>query len=315
MLAAYVGLSRAKLKETVLITQPFSPALFAHGPPPGPHILMRLLRGEISADSVDVEFERLQRDATESSAEKDVMRMHWQCRLCFLQGREDHTKSMEGFGVRCPADFVSQLLVQGAWARCGQCAAAARAERLSAYNLRLQAEASSSHKCQACGEELEKDRFWPVDWRSHRTRGISCKECQVTPQSARVVVPLASAAVHRCHNCTQEKRRCEFWPVDWGHRHQNISCKGCQPAEPSLRGSGQGCLPQALHQHNEAVQANAAGRVFPCRGCREEKTRDAFWPSDFNNRYLYALHCKVCRPTPPSERPRGKHQKRKSREA
>ena len=45
MLAAYVGLSRAKLKETVLITQPFSPGLFAHGPPPGPHILMRLLRG------------------------------------------------------------------------------------------------------------------------------------------------------------------------------------------------------------------------------------------------------------------------------
>eukprot|EP00973_Karenia_brevis_P060897 8469088-Karenia_brevis.AAC.1 len=43
MLAAYVGLSRAKLKETVLITQPFSPGLFAHGPPPGPHILMRLL--------------------------------------------------------------------------------------------------------------------------------------------------------------------------------------------------------------------------------------------------------------------------------
>ena len=46
MLSAYVGLSRAKVKEKVLIMQAFSPQLFGHGPPPGPHILMRLLRKE-----------------------------------------------------------------------------------------------------------------------------------------------------------------------------------------------------------------------------------------------------------------------------
>jgi len=41
-LSAYVANSRVKTKEGVLIMQPFSPGLFAHGPPPGPHILMRL---------------------------------------------------------------------------------------------------------------------------------------------------------------------------------------------------------------------------------------------------------------------------------
>eukprot|EP00973_Karenia_brevis_P032478 4478677-Karenia_brevis.AAC.1 len=71
---------------------------------------MRLLRGEISADSVDAEFESLQKEAAERSTEKDLMRMRWQCQSCFLQGREDYAKPMADFGVRCPADFVSRLL-------------------------------------------------------------------------------------------------------------------------------------------------------------------------------------------------------------
>ena len=78
-LSAYVATSRVKTKEGILIMQPFSPGLFAHGPPPGPHILMRLLRGDIEATEVDTEFERLRQRAKESSAEKDLMKMHWQC--------------------------------------------------------------------------------------------------------------------------------------------------------------------------------------------------------------------------------------------
>ena len=62
-LSAYVANSRVKTKEGILIMQPFSPGLFAHGPPPGPHILMRLLRGEILADDVDAEFDQLRREA------------------------------------------------------------------------------------------------------------------------------------------------------------------------------------------------------------------------------------------------------------
>ena len=75
MLAAYVGLSRAKIKENVLIMQAFSPALFNHGPPPGPHILMRLLRGDITEEDVDEEFKRLQAEAVARGTEKGLMRM------------------------------------------------------------------------------------------------------------------------------------------------------------------------------------------------------------------------------------------------
>ena len=65
MLAAYIGLSRVRRKEALLIAEPFSPALFCHGQPPGPEILMKVLRREITADD----------------AGKDVCRFPSQC-LC-----------------------------------------------------------------------------------------------------------------------------------------------------------------------------------------------------------------------------------------
>eukprot|EP00973_Karenia_brevis_P057433 7989889-Karenia_brevis.AAC.1 len=66
---------------------------------------MKLLRREIQPEAVDAQFERLQKEALERSAEKDLTRMRWQCQSCFLQGRDDHMKPMVDFGVRCPADF------------------------------------------------------------------------------------------------------------------------------------------------------------------------------------------------------------------
>ena len=53
MLAAYIGLSRVKTKEALLIAQAFSPGLFCHGPALGPELLMKVLRREITADEAD----------------------------------------------------------------------------------------------------------------------------------------------------------------------------------------------------------------------------------------------------------------------
>jgi len=49
-LAAYIGISRVRTKEGLLIAEPFSTALFCHGQPPGPEILMKVLRREITPD-------------------------------------------------------------------------------------------------------------------------------------------------------------------------------------------------------------------------------------------------------------------------
>ena len=48
-IAGYVSFSRAKKADKVYAIQPFSPWLFQHGSPKGPDLLMRKLRGDISA--------------------------------------------------------------------------------------------------------------------------------------------------------------------------------------------------------------------------------------------------------------------------
>ncbi len=53
MVAGYIGMSRVKRKEQLLVRQPFSPALFARGALPGPHLLMRLLRGDVDIDQAE----------------------------------------------------------------------------------------------------------------------------------------------------------------------------------------------------------------------------------------------------------------------
>lgn len=48
-----VGVSRAKVRDNLLVMQAFSPALFGHGPPLGLHILLRLLRRGLAPGQVD----------------------------------------------------------------------------------------------------------------------------------------------------------------------------------------------------------------------------------------------------------------------
>ena len=81
MLAAYIGLSRVRRKEALLIAEPFSPALFCHGQPPGPEILMKVLRWDITADD----------------AKKDI-----RCFLsqCFRLSRSANKTDVKGIIVR-----------------------------------------------------------------------------------------------------------------------------------------------------------------------------------------------------------------------
>ena len=48
-IASYIAFSRVKQMANIWILQPFSPFLFRQGAPKGPAILMRKLRGEITA--------------------------------------------------------------------------------------------------------------------------------------------------------------------------------------------------------------------------------------------------------------------------
>ena len=233
MLAAYVGLSRVKSKEALLIMQAFSPALFAHGPPPGPHILMRLLRGEVPVEEIDEEFWRLEREAKWTGAEKDLMHMRWECALCKMEGR-DYQKPMEDFGVRKEADFLGRLLPQGAWARCTACAkrrrglfgragAVAGGNTNNPVNQMRMAASPAMATCIQCDIPKRRLEFWPGDWLTHRARGIFCMECQpLHPRERR-------QKYIKCVQCGADKQRSKYWAEDLKSRHLGIRCKACRP--------------------------------------------------------------------------------------
>ena len=77
-------MSRAKVRDNLLVMQAFSPALFGHGPPPGPDILMRLLRGDLARDQVEVEFDRLLEKKKLKGCETDLLAMPWECKVLCL---------------------------------------------------------------------------------------------------------------------------------------------------------------------------------------------------------------------------------------
>ena len=79
-----VGLSRAKVRDNLLVMQAFSPALFGHGPPPGPHTLLRLLRGDLARDQVEGEFDRLLEEKKLHGCETDLLAMPWECKVLCL---------------------------------------------------------------------------------------------------------------------------------------------------------------------------------------------------------------------------------------
>ena len=85
MCKTQVGLSRAKVRDNLLVMQAFSPALFGHGPPPGPHILLRLLRGDLARGQVDGEFDRLLEQKKLQGCETELLSMPWECKVTRLR--------------------------------------------------------------------------------------------------------------------------------------------------------------------------------------------------------------------------------------
>ena len=57
--SGYVMLSRAKDPDKLWLMRRFPRELFSRGPPTGPHVLMKRLRGELALEQVEAEFRDL----------------------------------------------------------------------------------------------------------------------------------------------------------------------------------------------------------------------------------------------------------------
>ena len=73
MLKAYLGISRVKTKEGLLIVQPYHPMLFRQGALPGPELLMQLWRGHLRVDELAQKWEEYEDAAGKLQKRLDKM--------------------------------------------------------------------------------------------------------------------------------------------------------------------------------------------------------------------------------------------------
>ena len=134
-IASYIAFSRVKEMIKMWILQPFSPFLFRQGAPKDPAILMRKLRGEITAHEVANEaVEHLHETAEckKSSQKYDIKQELFRCLQCYWSGEREYMHNAEAFGVSKPSEVLPNLLMDGAWTRCEHCRAKSpQAQRLA----------------------------------------------------------------------------------------------------------------------------------------------------------------------------------------
>ena len=186
---SYVMLSRAKFVENVWVLSAFPRQIFTRGPPAGPHILMKKLRGDITAEEVAAQFSEIPPKKSKKKQQPDPLMILHTCSHCFLSGRPDYKKPARAFGVTAPQEVLSKILVDGAWTRCLQCRehaedARRRAKLPEMYSSKtLEAERESKEgsgiRCTKC-MKWRPYEFFRATAVQHRNRNktVICNVCQ-----------------------------------------------------------------------------------------------------------------------------------------
>lgn len=157
MLAAYVILSRVSTADTLLLLRAFSARLFQHGPPPGPHYLMKLLRSRLQADRDEAnygpqaaldEYEDLQANARKRRGLLKNAEWEWTCFGCQHAYGAVAFEAMPGKQI----DIYRKCITPGYWLSCRACAAARTASSEVAAEPQLQ-------ECAHCNQEKNNNCF------------------------------------------------------------------------------------------------------------------------------------------------------------
>ena len=245
--SGYVMLSRAKDPHKLWLLRAFPRELFTRGPPTGPHVLLKKLRGEVTLDDVDNEIKRLEEMKKTTKTVADPMKRLYRCTHCLLASREQYMKPPTAFGANSAAEIALYIDRHGAWTR-----------------------------CLACQEEASKQRSSPTPTLEASTpcidpAGITCTVCKLCR-------PLhyysASAVKNRkrnksliCNACNSAKycAGCSTWQQKKQFRDGAESCKSCQLITCGSCGEAKA---QAQYRILERKHYFSDGRRAFCMGCR-----------------------------------------------
>ena len=87
----YIAMSRVTKAHDLLLTQPFSPALFRQGPQPWPTLLRDVLRGTVP----EAELAKAALSAEKSSKKPVLLKdLRWRCGTCETDPEGDYTQKL-----------------------------------------------------------------------------------------------------------------------------------------------------------------------------------------------------------------------------
>ena len=288
--AAYVMLSRAKYLENLWILRPFGLSLFNRGPPSGPHLLMRKLRGELSVAEAEAELDKYtksevaeemakkRRTSSKEQQSKACMKETYRCTQCYLTGKKLYMLSPQAFGANTPEEVIHKIIPQGAWTRCLACEdIAASGTQRSAPRSDSACGTDSVLRCSKC--QLTK----PLTY-FERTE-VKSQPCDLSPQ---------------CRTCKgfQFCGTCQQWKVPLGFRTGSEVCRMCQPVQCAACGAWEKAEAYSsevrrnylTYQQNVVCEKCAAVGLTPksgshraqgtdlrrCVECKKEKARVMF---------------------------------------
>ena len=98
--------------------QPFTLWIFERGPPPGPHLIMEKLRGNLTTDETMAAYHKalelngdLDEGGPKAGSRLGPMKQTYRCMHCFLAGKPCMEES-KAFGVRKPSELRQRLCVK-----------------------------------------------------------------------------------------------------------------------------------------------------------------------------------------------------------
>ena len=286
--AGYVMLSRARDPNKVWLLRPFPRELFTRGPPTGPHVLLRKLRGELELGGVDAEIKCLEEQKAKTIAGMDPMKKLYRCTHCLLTGRTPFMKPAVAFGANSATEVVQRIDQLGAWTRCLACQEVASSLRDCAAptpSAMAPCVDPGGLICEHC-KLRQPLRYYDASAVKNRKRNKTqwCNACKGVEFCTRCAGwkqknefrgsadCCKSCELIRCAGCGEEKVQTQYNSTDVHHffsNHQNILCQACRQAGAGTKG--------ATHK---TYKETFCAEQLPCRQCGVCQDQVAFRRSE-----------------------------------
>ena len=251
-ISGYVMLSRARDPSRIFLLRPFPREIFMHGPPTGPDVLLRKLRGDIDMSDVSSIIDAQEKEKAKSSTNMDPMRTLYRCMHCVLVGRTPAMKPPVAFGAQNPSEIAERITRHGIWTRCTLCQETASALRIrTKKGLRTRQTTTEPTTLQTTTE--------PTTLQTTDPAGLVCDRCK-----------LQRPAYY-----------CDPWTFYNRKRNQTQCCNVCKPLKY--------CTPCGQWKPCTAFRRGAQMckdcQLVPCAICQQTMLTHHFVPSDVRHHF------------------------------